>query len=456
MKTTTHIFISFALLFALSLTSGCRTTYTPEEQVEKDLQYFVLHLTAYIDRHVSSGQFYVSTDTWILQVSTEEFETWKRFADGGNSHAQTLIGLSYLYGDEVVNNRVPKDYDEAAKWFRKAAELGNPTAQSQLGSCYFHGLGVSQDTDEGVKWFRKAAEQKDAVAQAVLYRCYRDGMGVPQDQTEADRWFELAKEQMYKANAKLAPTSPRVVERWLYNTTATFLRHTFWSLYATFFYLGMILFVFFQEIYVEKGRAGRSFSFSSLYSGSLVLFCVFFFVFMYVGSDFSQDFANGTWFSRLIKIAAGNPEYDALLAGFNALAVLICYFCVSRPPGGGDGGSGLDAFFGRELNREERYNVTVYNQWSSGYREKIHEYNTTENPGCVTVPMTLIFGTFLSPVVVCFKFLLNNVMPFLPYLIVWITSKRRMRDADFQADEQTSETEKTSEPPSVDGETDNP
>ena len=54
--------------------------------------------------------------------------------------AQNNLGFCYGKG-----NGVPKDYTEAVKWYRKAAEQGNATAQSNLGHRYYNGEGVAKD-----------------------------------------------------------------------------------------------------------------------------------------------------------------------------------------------------------------------------------------------------------------------------------------------------------------------
>ena len=41
--------------------------------------------------------------------------------------------------------RVPQDYAEAIKWYRKAAEQGYASAQYNLGIMYDDGEGVPQD-----------------------------------------------------------------------------------------------------------------------------------------------------------------------------------------------------------------------------------------------------------------------------------------------------------------------
>ena len=48
-------------------------------------------------------------------------------------------------------------------------------------SKYRDGTGMPQDDTEAVKWFRKAAEQGDASAQNDLGVMYQNGRGVPQD-----------------------------------------------------------------------------------------------------------------------------------------------------------------------------------------------------------------------------------------------------------------------------------
>jgi TPR repeat protein len=89
---------------------------------------------------------------------------------------------------------VPKDYPEAVKWFRKAAEQNLPIAQNNLGLCYQNGQGVTKDYPEAVKWYRKAAEQNLAIAQVNLGFCYYNGQGVTKDYPEAVKWYRKAAE----------------------------------------------------------------------------------------------------------------------------------------------------------------------------------------------------------------------------------------------------------------------
>jgi TPR repeat protein len=53
-----------------------------------------------------------------------------------------------------------QDYDEAMRWFRKAADQGNAAAQDNLGWLYETGSDVARDYGEAMHWYRKAADQR--------------------------------------------------------------------------------------------------------------------------------------------------------------------------------------------------------------------------------------------------------------------------------------------------------
>ena len=85
-----------------------------------------------------------------------------------------------------------KDYREALRWFRKAAEQGDAEAQHYLGFMYEEGRGVAQDGREAVRWYHKAAEQGLAAAQLNLGAMYERGRGIKQDYVQAHKWFNIA------------------------------------------------------------------------------------------------------------------------------------------------------------------------------------------------------------------------------------------------------------------------
>jgi tetratricopeptide (TPR) repeat protein len=85
-----------------------------------------------------------------------------------------------------------KEYAEAAKWYRLAADQGLADAQYKLGSMYDSGGRLKRDYPEAAKWYRLAANQGDGDGQLSLGIMYYWGNGVPQDYVQAYKWFTLA------------------------------------------------------------------------------------------------------------------------------------------------------------------------------------------------------------------------------------------------------------------------
>ena len=87
---------------------------------------------------------------------------------------------------------IAEDKEEAVKWFRKAANQGNATAQMNLGVCYSNGVGVFKDETEAVMWLCRAAvlgeqnainllkdiEEKQAETKSMGHRLF-DSLSLP-------------------------------------------------------------------------------------------------------------------------------------------------------------------------------------------------------------------------------------------------------------------------------------
>lgn len=126
----------------------------------------------------------------VPQSWDEAVKWFTRAAERGLAEAQYMLGKCYSTAKGVTPN-----YYEAARWFQKAAEQGIAAAQCDFGACYFSGLGVVQNYFEAVKWYQKAADQGYALAQSCLGSCYMYGQGVAANIFEAVRLFRLATEQ---------------------------------------------------------------------------------------------------------------------------------------------------------------------------------------------------------------------------------------------------------------------
>ena len=107
----------------------------------------------------------------------------KPLAEQGNPDAELFLAKMYLKGQGV-----PKDPDQANKWFRQAAMKGNAESQFFLGAWY---LLPHRDIGEGLKWMRLSAEQGNRDAQLLLGKAYLQGE-LPRDPVQADMWLRLA------------------------------------------------------------------------------------------------------------------------------------------------------------------------------------------------------------------------------------------------------------------------
>ena len=67
--------------------------------------------------------------------------------------------------------------EEAARWYRRAAEHGDEDGACCLGYLYETGVGVEQSWEEAVGWYRAAAEQGLPRAQCNLAWCYEHAGG---------------------------------------------------------------------------------------------------------------------------------------------------------------------------------------------------------------------------------------------------------------------------------------
>jgi TPR repeat protein len=100
--------------------------------------------------------------------------------------------LGRLYAD---GHGVSQDYDEAMKWFGKAAEQGFAEAQHNLGSMYDNGEGVEQDYSIAFQWYTKAAQQGYVLSETNLGTLYLFGDGVDIDYNKAYDLFKKAAKQ---------------------------------------------------------------------------------------------------------------------------------------------------------------------------------------------------------------------------------------------------------------------
>ena len=72
------------------------------------------------------------------------------------------LGVRYENGKGVL-----KDDKQAVKWYQKAADQGNASAQYNLGAMYADSTVVLKDLSKAKYWIKKAYENPDASASAL-------------------------------------------------------------------------------------------------------------------------------------------------------------------------------------------------------------------------------------------------------------------------------------------------
>jgi len=131
----------------------------------------------------------------------------QKLAEKGDAKAQFKLGNMYAMGQDGL----PKDYDKALEWFKKAAK------QDEYGVLYiFLAMNhawtnlateeqkkavpkemikfVTENAASFLERIKKGAETGNAEAQFVLSQMYGSGSGVPKNEAEADKWLKKAAE----------------------------------------------------------------------------------------------------------------------------------------------------------------------------------------------------------------------------------------------------------------------
>jgi TPR repeat protein len=97
-------------------------------------------------------------------ASPELDEEWRPYLERSLALYQRAAGLGHLesiiqLGDQYYGRAITclgVNHEQAAKWYRMAAEKGHAGAQWRLADCYAYGIGVNQDDNEAIAWSLKA------------------------------------------------------------------------------------------------------------------------------------------------------------------------------------------------------------------------------------------------------------------------------------------------------------
>lgn len=123
------------------------------------------------------------------------------FKSGGPSSVESALQLATFYHHGIG---IKQDDAEAARLYRYALENGalDPSAAFQLGLIYNQGApGLEPDPEEAVRWWKLSAGLGNPVSMFNLGVMYLNGSGCDLDPLSAQQWFERA----HALNPQLKP-----------------------------------------------------------------------------------------------------------------------------------------------------------------------------------------------------------------------------------------------------------
>lgn len=122
---------------------------------------------------------------WEMGKKEEGIALYRKAAELGDPDGQSNLGISYLQVD-------PPNFQEAIRWLYKAAFAGHVRAQYQLALCLRQGCGLNPNIQEAARWYLQAAEGGYVRAMYNTSLCYAYGEGLVQSHSLARKWMKRA------------------------------------------------------------------------------------------------------------------------------------------------------------------------------------------------------------------------------------------------------------------------
>ncbi|KAL9401163.1 hypothetical protein Peur_005012 [Populus x canadensis] len=122
---------------------------------------------------------------WEIGKKDKAIALYKKAAVLGDPSGQCNLGLSYLQAE-------PSKRKEAVKWLFQASKSGHVRAQYQLALCLHQGCGFDRHLHDAARWYLKAAEGGYVRAMYHVALCYSVGEGLAQSHRQARKWMKRA------------------------------------------------------------------------------------------------------------------------------------------------------------------------------------------------------------------------------------------------------------------------
>ena len=170
---------------------GFKETFKWFKKASEELKETDLNEAEKKDMYIRLGiMYYAGKGT--LQDWSEAAKWFEKAAEMGDSYSQGGLALLYYSGDGVLTDRKKARY-----WAEKAAAQGNSTGEGILGMLYQYSLPPDKDMRKAVYWYKKSADQGNPISQYQLAVIYENGDGVPKNLEKARYYYEQASKSKY-------------------------------------------------------------------------------------------------------------------------------------------------------------------------------------------------------------------------------------------------------------------
>ncbi|KAK1415786.1 hypothetical protein QVD17_31573 [Tagetes erecta] len=122
---------------------------------------------------------------WEMGKKEEGVALYRRAAELGDPAGQCNLGISYLQAE-------PPNVKEAVKWLYQASVAGYVRGQYQLALCLHRGIGTDQNLSEAARWYLRAADGGYVRAMYNVSLCYSLGKGFVKNHRQARKWMKFA------------------------------------------------------------------------------------------------------------------------------------------------------------------------------------------------------------------------------------------------------------------------
>ncbi len=114
---------------------------------------------------------------------------YQKAIEAGYAEAYYMWSFVYLYNTDG-SNKEPESQKKGYDILMKGARLNETNALSTLGTLYYFGTFVKQDYQAAARWFKKSADLGDAYSCEMLSNMYYYATGVEENNEEAWNWAQ--------------------------------------------------------------------------------------------------------------------------------------------------------------------------------------------------------------------------------------------------------------------------